>query len=98
MTMIAYAFFRSSITNGGRLLPNVDGRTFWVRRYRDLFALLVSDLGGADAMEMQFAQAGEAPPGGTRRASARDEQPHAPAPQALECARADPNPELPQRL
>jgi hypothetical protein len=96
--MIAYAYLRSSITNGGRLLPNVDGRTFWVRRYRHLFALLVSDLGGADAMEMQFAQAGEAPPEALdvhqRVTNSLTRLHHklwnAPAP--------IPNPELPQRL
>jgi hypothetical protein len=40
---------RSRITNGSSLLPNVDGRTFWVRRYRDLIALHLSDLGGEEA-------------------------------------------------
>jgi hypothetical protein len=39
---------RSKITNGVRLLPNVDGRTFWVRRFRDVRALHLSDLGGED--------------------------------------------------
>jgi hypothetical protein len=39
---------RSRITNGTGLLPNVDGRTFWVRRLRDLNALHLSDLGGSD--------------------------------------------------
>jgi hypothetical protein len=37
---------RSRITNGRGLLPNVDGRTFWCRRFRDLTALHTQDLGG----------------------------------------------------
>src|SRR5262249_39497259 len=37
---------RSRVTNGATLLPNVDGRTFWVRRFRDLFVIHISDLGG----------------------------------------------------
>jgi hypothetical protein len=41
---------RSRITNGRSLLRNVDGRSFWCRRLRDLQALLVSDLGGDDAI------------------------------------------------
>jgi len=39
---------RSRVTNGRGLLPNVDGRTIWVRRFRDLIALHLSDLGGSD--------------------------------------------------
>ncbi|MEH6950708.1 hypothetical protein V4R08_05085 [Nitrobacter sp. NHB1] len=39
---------RSRVTNGASLLPNVDGRTFWVRRYRDLNSLLLSDQGGEE--------------------------------------------------
>src|SRR5215468_8117860 len=39
---------RSRITNGNSLLPNVDGRSCWVRRFRDLNALHLSDLGGED--------------------------------------------------
>ena len=39
---------RSRVTNGRGLLPNVDGRTIWVRRFRDLLALHLSDLGGSD--------------------------------------------------
>jgi hypothetical protein len=41
---------RSRITNGRGLLPNVDGRTFWVRRFRDLLALHTRDLGGDAAI------------------------------------------------
>ena len=40
---------RSRITNGSSILPNVDGRTFWVRRFKDLNALHLSDLGGETA-------------------------------------------------
>ncbi|MER8979452.1 hypothetical protein [Mesorhizobium sp. M0870] len=40
---------RTRITNGKDLLPGVDGRTFWVRRMRDVMALHVSDLGGVEA-------------------------------------------------
>ncbi|TIL78599.1 MAG: hypothetical protein E5Y89_14880 [Mesorhizobium sp.] len=43
------ATHRSRVTNGKDLLPGVDGRTFWVRRMRDVMALHVSDLGGAEA-------------------------------------------------
>jgi hypothetical protein len=37
---------RSRVTNGSELLPGVDGRTLWVRRFRDVLALHLSDLGG----------------------------------------------------
>jgi hypothetical protein len=37
---------RSRVTNGSSLLPELDGRSLWARRYRDLIALHVSDLGG----------------------------------------------------
>jgi hypothetical protein len=39
---------RSRITNGKVLLPDVDERSLWVRRFRDLLALHLGDLGGAD--------------------------------------------------
>jgi hypothetical protein len=39
---------RSRISNGSAILPNVDGRSTWVRRLRDLIALHLSDLGGDD--------------------------------------------------
>lgn len=37
---------RSAITNGTKLLPEVDGRSAPARRYRDLVSLHSSDLGG----------------------------------------------------
>ncbi len=39
---------RSRVTNGSRLLPDVDGRSCWARRCRDLIEAHVSDLGGTD--------------------------------------------------
>jgi hypothetical protein len=39
---------RSRVTNGSALAPNMDGRSAWVRRTKDLIALHLSDLGGAD--------------------------------------------------
>lgn len=39
---------RSRVTNGSKLLANVDGRSPWARRYRDVYNALVSDAGGAD--------------------------------------------------
>jgi hypothetical protein len=41
---------RSRITNGMELLPEVDGRSFWARRMRDLIALHVRDAGGEDLL------------------------------------------------
>lgn len=37
---------RTQITNGTKLLPDVDGRNLWVRRCRDLINLHTDDLGG----------------------------------------------------
>ena len=37
---------RSRITNGSDLLPSVDGRSIWSRRFRDLIGAFGSDLGG----------------------------------------------------
>ena len=37
---------RSRVTNGNDLLPNTDHRTVWVRRFRDVLALHLKDLGG----------------------------------------------------
>jgi hypothetical protein len=39
---------RSRITNGSSLLPSIDGRCLWARRFRDLLSLHLSDLGGED--------------------------------------------------
>ena len=43
------AVARTRVTNGTNLLPKIDGRSYWARRMRDLIAIHVSDLGGADA-------------------------------------------------
>jgi hypothetical protein len=40
--------FRSAVSNGSSLLPEIDGRSVWARRLRDLVNDHVSDLGGAD--------------------------------------------------
>jgi hypothetical protein len=40
---------RSRVTNGHELLPDVDHRTIWVRRFRDVNALHLNDLGGEEA-------------------------------------------------
>ncbi len=42
--------FRSRITNGTALLEEVDGRSSWARRYRDLLHQYHSDLGGEEAL------------------------------------------------
>jgi hypothetical protein len=39
---------RARVTNGTELVVGVDGRTLWVRRFKDLLALHLSDLGGED--------------------------------------------------
>jgi hypothetical protein len=39
---------QSAITNGSRLLPNVDGRSAWIRRAKDVITLHVADLGGVE--------------------------------------------------
>ena len=44
------ACFKSAITNGSALLHDVDGRSQWMRRLRDLVQDHVADLGGADAL------------------------------------------------
>ena len=41
---------RARVTNGSELLPDVDGRSAWARRARDLIELHVADLGGSDAI------------------------------------------------
>jgi hypothetical protein len=39
---------RSRITNGSAILEGIDGRSAPARRFRDVLAAIVSDLGGAD--------------------------------------------------
>src|ERR1700734_89233 len=39
---------RSRITNGVGLLPGIDQRSVWCRRFRDIIALHLQDLGGID--------------------------------------------------
>lgn len=41
---------RSRVTNGSAVLPDVDGRSTWVRRLRDLISAHVDDLGGDSAI------------------------------------------------
>jgi hypothetical protein len=41
---------RSRVTNGSAVLPDVDGRSTWVRRLRDLINLHLDDLGGEHAV------------------------------------------------
>lgn len=41
---------RSKVTNGSKLLTDVDGRSAPARRYRDLYQLITSDVGGADSI------------------------------------------------
>jgi hypothetical protein len=47
---ISLAKIRSALTNGRHLLSAVDGRSAWMRRYRDLINAHESDLGGADVV------------------------------------------------
>jgi hypothetical protein len=42
------ATLRSAVSNGSRLLPDLDHRSGWARRLRDLISDHVSDLGGED--------------------------------------------------
>lgn len=41
---------RSRVTNGSHVLPGVDGRSTWARRFRDLMELHIADLGGDEAV------------------------------------------------
>jgi hypothetical protein len=41
-------YARSRVTNGGELLPGIDGRSIWVRRCRDLIELHLADIGGEE--------------------------------------------------
>jgi hypothetical protein len=40
--------FRSKLTNGNELLPGIDGRSAWARRFRDLIQLHTADRGGVE--------------------------------------------------
>ncbi len=54
-------FGRSSVTNGGPKLfaKGGDNRSAWARRWRDLYALHISDYGGSESMsEAELAIAG----------------------------------------
>jgi hypothetical protein len=44
------ACFKSAITNGSEILHDVDGRSHWMRRLRDLITDHANDLGGPDAL------------------------------------------------
>jgi hypothetical protein len=39
---------KSRVTNGSALLPDIDGRSPWIRRCKDIIAAHISDLGGED--------------------------------------------------
>ncbi len=41
---------RSRVSNGKSLFVETDSRTAWARRFRDVLAEIVSDLGGADVL------------------------------------------------
>jgi hypothetical protein len=41
---------RSALTNGSTLVADVDGRSAWMRRLRDIVHAHVADLGGEDAI------------------------------------------------
>ena len=52
VTTLSMKAFRSALTNGSSLFADstLDERSAWARRFRDLLALLTSDLGGTDAL------------------------------------------------
>jgi hypothetical protein len=41
---------RSRVSNGATLLPGIDGRSTWARRFRDVIEALTVDAGGPDAL------------------------------------------------
>jgi hypothetical protein len=45
---ISLSKLRSSISNGSTILPDIDHRSAWMRRLRDLIVAHTSDLGGHD--------------------------------------------------
>ncbi len=44
----ASAKAKSAVTNGSKFLPDIDGRSTWARRARDIIAQLIEDRGGED--------------------------------------------------
>jgi hypothetical protein len=48
ITDVSLTKLRSALTNGSKLLVDVDHRSAWMRRLRDLISGHFSDLGGAD--------------------------------------------------
>jgi len=44
------AVARSRVTNGADVLPNTDGRSAVVRRFRDILTVITSDQGGVERM------------------------------------------------
>lgn len=49
---------KSKISNGKALWANVDGRSIWARRQRDILAEIVNDLGGSDMLSEAQRQLG----------------------------------------
>jgi hypothetical protein len=47
---------RSRVSNGKDLLPNIDGRTFIARRYRDITRAVLLDQGGIETISEARAQ------------------------------------------
>ncbi|RWO45975.1 MAG: hypothetical protein EOS11_10295 [Mesorhizobium sp.] len=41
---------RSAVSNGSAILPGVDGRSPWARRFRDLIVAISNDQGGDDQL------------------------------------------------
>jgi len=41
---------RSRVSNGGKTLPGIDGRTLIARRYRDIASAIAADQAGADRL------------------------------------------------
>ena len=44
----AAAKAKSAVTNGSKFLPDIDGRSTWARRARDIITQLIEDRGGED--------------------------------------------------
>lgn len=43
-------YVRSRVTNGKDVLPNVDGRSLWMRRLKDVMFAHIADMGGEEAL------------------------------------------------